>query len=194
MSVFTVRGDKAPPAVVLTSPRAGERRVEGPLEVEASVTDTRKVDPSAVRLELDGEAVPFEYDAKTGRLRAHVEGLRAGRHLVVLQATDASGNVSPRAEAAVEVARDVFPPVASIEEAGAGKVRIRIVDEGSGVDWSSVDLLVDGLPVSVAAPASGDEIEVVLPTVSKGEHVLVLKVRDKEGNAAEPAVKLLGRP
>ncbi len=190
MSVFTVRADREPPTVVITSPRAGERRLAGAFDVEASVTDSRRVDPSGIRLELDGEALPFEYDAKTGRLQARVEAT-LGRHLLVLAATDASGNGGPRVEAAFDVAHDLTPPVVTVEETGAGKVRIRIVDEGAGVDWSSVDLLIDGLPVNLSAPSAGGEVEVSVPP--DGDRILVLKVRDRAGNSAEPVVQVLGR-
>ena len=81
---FTFRfwiGDTTPPRLRLRSARGGRLRI-------SAIDRSAGVDPSTLRLAVDGRAREARYDARRGLIVASIRGLRRGRHLLTLRLSD----------------------------------------------------------------------------------------------------------
>jgi hypothetical protein len=89
---------------------------------------------------------------------------------------------------------DVAPQIANVtpgngqrvDERGRTFINARISDQGSGIDPSSVRLVVDGLDVTRNARVSDDEVS-YRERLGNGQHRAELVVRDRAGNVSRTA-------
>jgi subtilisin family serine protease len=104
---FTFRfwiGDTKPPRVRLLSARRGVLRI--------SVRDRGSgVDPSTVRLTIDGRARRARYDSNRGEVTRSIRGLRPGRHRLTLRVSDHQESKN------IENVRKILPNTARLRAA-----------------------------------------------------------------------------
>lgn len=69
-----------------------------------------------------------------------------------------------------------------VSERGRTHISARIQDQGSGIDYRSINLRVDGRDVTARTRVDNDEVR-FREDLAPGRHVAELTVRDRAGNA-----------
>ena len=126
-------------------------------------------------------ALPFDqnpYVTEFGSPVAVAGAIRPapGTYYVVFDSPTAAGAGSFRFRFWVD---DVEAPSATVVDRTVrrgGPIRIRVADDGSGIDVSSIEATLDGRPAR--APLVGSEIRVATASVAAGRHRLRVALSD----------------
>jgi hypothetical protein len=158
--------------------------------VRASYADADAgVDPSSVRLEIDGVD-------RTGQASISVDGivfgpaqtLPEGRHQVRLSLSDKHGNPATVewqfVTQTLPVITEVSPKDVTVNAGSAVTITARYSDVGIGIDVPAVKLTLDGVDVTAQAEVTANALTLAPASpLPQGLHVLVLTVVDRAGNA-----------
>lgn len=184
--------DTAAPVISATSPQ-GNVRTTQPV-ISAAYTDGQgRIDTSQVVLNLDGVAVTSGATVSSSAVSyTPPAALAQGQHTVALSVADGSGNVGV---ANWSFFVDSLAPVVSGQgprDTSSATVTSTITaqfqDAGSGVDTTSVQLVVDNIDVTAAATRTSTTVGYApAGGFTAGTHQVVLRLRDIAGNAAESA-------
>jgi hypothetical protein len=160
---------------------------------------------SKVRVQIDGTWHTLtSTDGKTytgtitapGATSYNKEG---GYYDVTVEATNTAGSISTQTAAGLAglklFVREKVPPVITIISPSAGAyvsnnkqtITFTVVDEagGSGVDFASVAVKVDGVAVSGVGRVSNTQFSYTPPTaLSDGNHTVTINASDNDGNKA----------
>ena len=163
---------------------------------------------SKVRVQIDGTWHTLtSTDGKTytgtitapGATSYNKEG---GYYDVTVEATNTAGSISTQTAAGLAglklFVREKVPPVITIISPSAGAyvsnnkqtITFTVVDEtgGSGVDFASVAVKVDGVAVSGVGRVSNTQFSYTPPTaLSDGNHTVTAKISDNDGNQSAAA-------
>ena len=125
--------------------------------------------------------------------------LDGGYYDVTVEATNSAGSISTQTAAGLAglklYVKEKIPPVITIVSPSAGAyvtnnkqtIVFTVVDEsgGSGVNFSSVAVKVDGVAVSGVGRVSGTQFSYTPPSaLSDGSHTVTINASDNDGNAA----------
>jgi exopolysaccharide biosynthesis protein len=191
--------DLVGPEVSNVFPANGKRVYTSRPEIGGSVRDPangRGVAPESVRLTLDNAQVPATFDALSGLVRyVPPAPLADGTHQVKLEAEDLAGNPAlPFGQWSfiVYTGPDTDAPVVDRQQplngttskAGRPRISARIQDEYKGVNPASIQLSIDGAPVSGHQWDAQAGVVWYAPPVamSNGAHTVTLSVADRETN------------
>src|SRR5439155_19650804 len=167
-STVTVRVDRAPPVVRITSPVADAYRKGPALHIEGTVSDV-----SPVLVEINGEMAM----TTDGRFTADVPAAGDGPFTAVATARDAAGNT---ATASVSVIVDSAPP----------QIAVASPAQGFLTNQSTVQIIgrvSDAAPVTlrlgdVLVPLSNNTFTQAAALLPEGERTLTLRATDAAGN------------
>ena len=185
--------DTVPPAVAVTSPSDSVvYNSVPPVTVEFS-DDTSGVQPGALMLSVDGTELSEScLLGDTSAICPAPTGLAAGQHTIEAQIGDSAGNQSS-ASLSFELVIDLQSPtvalVAPAEPRIVNQVRPDIqatfLDDGSGIEPTSIHFLLDGLDRTSEATITSGDLEFT-PTVDlgPGTHLVELSLLDLAGNSA----------
>lgn len=145
------------------------------------------IDPTSIMLNLDDSDVSADADrqAEGVSLTPATSPLAEGWHKVNVTVRDNAGHTG---YSEWSFAVDTVPPRIDDETpTGTSSARpditARIAENGSGIDWGSLNLMLDGINETGAATLSGDKISCVpSESLSPGTHNVQLSVSDLAGN------------
>ncbi|HID74201.1 MAG TPA: hypothetical protein EYP43_04025 [Thermoplasmata archaeon] len=166
--------DSTPPALTLR-PHGGWHRP--PVTLRWTVEDAHDV--VSTRLSVDGEEVP------SGTEPRYVLDGDDGLHEVLLEATDAAGNVGTLT---ATIGLDATPPVATLDMVEGQVVGGVVTVTGNLSDGQAIArswLLLDGDEEASALPFDLDTT-----LYAEGPHILILGCEDRAGNSAGETVNL----
>ncbi len=182
-------GDGIAPVVTYTGP-AG-LRAPGGATVTATATDsglTSGIDPAGASLSIDGgAATPCSITA--GAVSCPASGLGDGSHGAVVTVSDLAGNAGTGA-GTIDVdgtppAITNLTPAGSIFEATA-TIGADYADSGAGIDTATVNVYLDGAPVS-GCSVSAASVSCPVSGLGIGVHAVSVSAADLFGNAATVA-------
>ena len=125
--------------------------------------------------------------------------LDGGYYDITVEATNSAGSISTQTAAGLAglklYVKEKIPPVITIVSPSAGAyvtnnkqtIVFTVVDEtgGSGVNFNSVAVKVDGVAVSGVGRVSNTQFSYTPPTaLSDGSHTVTINASDNDGNAA----------
>ncbi len=181
--------DTAPPVVEIVSPAAGEMFNQATVTVVARVYDNTS-GVATIALTIDGQPVTdYTYNgtAVTATLTVS-EGL----HSLELKACDAAGLCSTASTAfTVDLTPPSIEPVEpepdSIVGTSTVTVRARIADSLSGVNATTVQVMVDGQPCTPISVSLVEDTYIVeascTVSLDEGVHTITVTANDMAGNA-----------
>jgi large repetitive protein len=185
--------DQAPPAISAQAPAdgwSGELRTP---QIAFTLTDDGTgVDPSSLRVALDGADVTAAGDFAGGRFTLTPQApLGFGSHTVRVLAADRSGNDMPPAVWHFSVV-DITPPVISDlrpdpNSAGSDRtppIAFAVDDgDGSGIDPATLAVTLDGADVSASGSLAGGRFSFTPGApLGFGSHTVTARVADRAGN------------
>ncbi len=153
------------------------------------------VDPASIELLLDGVDVTGQGRFTGGRFTlTPATPLGFGGHSVTARAADRAGNLAQPLSWSFEV-RDETPPVvtnrtpaAGVTVAGAVVIGFDMQDAGTGLDESSLQVLVDGSDVASWGSLSGGHFRYAPGNLGAGVHTVAVTVADSSGNVTGPVM------
>src|SRR5581483_6246060 len=211
-SIFTVIVDKEPPRIAELTPAPGSILAQEVERITAKIVDDGPsgLDPSTLRLVINGNEATADladsFDLKTGvfDFKLPVPLAAGSQHLLVLTVRDRAGNQAEIKSSIVTIVEDKTPPRIDVyaprpnQQVPVAESRLTaaVYDLGfSGVDEATFRLKLDG--VALKLPAGGLQngiLDLTLPPLAPGPHVLTLFVRDRAGNGTqEVAVPFMAR-
>ena len=120
-----------------------------------------------------------------------------GISLAAGTASDEAGNTSAAAGPSTFFAVDTTPPTITIIKPSLGfsvnintgsTIIANVSDSGSGVNATTVRVLIDGTAITGTASLIGGKLYfLITQSLTKGDHSLVIKIKDKAGNEATSA-------
>jgi hypothetical protein len=186
--------DDTPPVISQLTPQPGSLLATATPTISAAFADDLSgVDPSTIRLTLDGT----DQTAKAAVTAAALTFIPAaplpdGSHAVALDVRDAAGNP---AHQAWSFTTDITPPslvITSPATATVGTVTPTLgfayTDATSGVDPTSLRVLLDGTDVTATCQRGPGSAACTPPPLRAGPHGLAASVRDRAGNAASASL------
>jgi flagellar hook assembly protein FlgD len=211
--IFTVVIDTQPPKIADLTPAANSM-VTRPIEaIKATLTDEGEsgLDLQTLRLLINGEEAAGELatlvDPKTGAFTYRLpQPLATGaQHVIVLTIRDRAGNPVEAKAQIVTAVRDDAPPRIDVLSPAAGqevragaRMTAAIYDLGlAGLDEAALTVTLNDQPIARDDPKQprGDGyifqngvLELPLPKLPPGPHVLTIAVRDRAGNPAQAVV------
>jgi|GEM_PF-2425022 len=189
--------DTVAPVIADLTPANGTLGANATPALGATLTDNFSgVDTAAIELAIDGAPYVASFDTATGRmLSVPLFPLADGWHQLTLSIKDKAGNPATAPEWKIGIdttaptIADFAPVNGSLLADSAPAIRAVLGDNFSGVDPSSVILILDG---SVLSSTFADGVVTATPAspLADGWHELALTVKDKVGNqAASPVWK-----
>lgn len=156
----------------VTPPQVHDAHVEetpGRPSLMARVADNGSgIDAGSIRIEVAGAAVPHEYDAETGIVRADLARIGGGRQTIALETSDRAGNtvrtvLSANLSGPLKITQAVAWP-----NPARGPVTVAVILAGDGAD----DPLLEG--EAVIRDVAG-HVVAVLPLSSAGSRTLTAR-------------------
>ncbi len=188
--------DDAPPVISDQSPAAGWTGEQREPQIGFTLTDVGTgVDPSSLRVALDGVDVTAAGDFTNGRFTLTPRApLSFASHTLRVLAGDRSGNAMPPATWSFAVT-DVTPPVVSEQRpdpGSSGSDRTPVISfavsdvDGSGIDPHSLAVSLDGVDVSADGQlADGRFTLTPVAPLAYGQHTVTARVSDLAGNTSD---------
>ena len=183
----TVANDNEAPAVALTTPVEGTT-VTGTVAVLAAATDDFGV--AGVQFTIDGVPTGPEVDAAPYELVWHTSDVANGTHTITAIARDAAGHHTT-ASVVVAVANDHAAPAVTLDLEPNAVVTGTIPVAASATDdigVTSVQLLLDGIPMSAAMTAAPYATVWNTAGSTNGAHTITAIARDAAGHEATVSV------
>ena len=190
--------DLSAPVLVSTAPINGTIVGSPSFTVNVIVADDYALNASGFNVLVDGSPYAnytvVELNSTTVNVSISLSGLGDGWHNVSVEAYDVAGNA---ARFNLVYGVDTVPPSITVVEpvngsvtAGAVSVNATIVDGFSGVNASSIEVLVDGEPVnySLTPVAGGYIVYVGGLSLADGAHNVTVSACDAVGNCANVTV------
>jgi hypothetical protein len=150
-------------------------------------------------LDARSDTIPGKKPVKTNTFER--DSLLAGTHYFHIAGIDAKGKRSPVIHYRIDV--DKKTPEVKGVEFGPASALVKLHDEGSGVDWNSVNVLVGNKRLTVGSPGftvqPGDEAVLIDYAdagivLEQGDvHVSVVGAKDRTGNMIRKATPFKGR-
>ncbi|MDO9465206.1 MAG: Ig-like domain-containing protein [bacterium] len=184
--------DNTSPAISDISPADNALLNNNQPEISAVLEDaTSGIDKETIILKLDDVEVAASYDEITGKISYTPSiVLEDGTHTISIEVKDNAGN---KASATSAFTVDATPPVitnlqpedgSTIEEPKP-TISAEYLDSLSGIDVSSVNLLLDGEDVTGNATVTDTKITCApAQDLESGEHTVALEIKDIAGNTA----------
>jgi hypothetical protein len=164
----TIEGD-ASDTVVLTNASGGWIQFDVTADVQAFLAGTAD----------EGWLIQKTDEGQAGRVDlVSREGTAGQGPRLVLTSESATLDTVPPSLAIVAPAQPVVVNVAS------PPIAVAYHDGGSGVDTSTLQVLLDGQDLTAACTVGAQSATCTLPPLAAGTHVVVAKLRDHAGNAA----------
>ncbi|MDI6739218.1 MAG: FlgD immunoglobulin-like domain containing protein [Candidatus Edwardsbacteria bacterium] len=201
LSSFLYRPDSAAPVVVLIEPVSTDTVYTGAMTVRARIADDRSgilsdgvtvtVDDMFYRIELDQDAGATGQWALTAR-PDQGSVLEDGRHLAHLEVRDRAGNQAMPMELPFYSVLDriapafgeIYPPAGSYVDS-LPEISALISDFQSGVDTSSVAVVIGQTPITVAVTMLEDQCWRLKASPGQalppGQHQFTIRASDKAG-------------
>ncbi len=188
-TVTFVDFDVTAPTIVLVEPGEGSLLGIATPSIEIAFSDDLSgVDPTTVQFLLDGvdQTESAEVTAE-GLLFTPTAPLVDGEHLLEVTVFDVSANV---AHATFIFSTDttaplltIVSPVGTIQGDPTPTVQVNYGDALAGVDLASLQIAIDGVPLSDCQVAAGSAT-CESPPLTDGTHVLAAQIADLVGNTA----------
>ena len=187
-STFTVTlADVTPPSVSITPANGATVSTKTPT-ITVSYSDAGSgIDPATFLLTVDGNNVSGQFTAGVSSATGQLT-LTETSHTIVAKISDHSGNQG-QATSTFTVA-DITPPVISITPANSAivsttspQIQISYTDAVSGVDTATFTITIDGINYAPQFTI-GSTGATAQPTLSGGQHVIVVNLKDHAGNLA----------
>lgn len=173
--------DTTPPALSITTPSAGMMTNQPAMTVTGTVTDAGS---GVASVTVNGQTATITGDAYTFPVT-----LTEGVNTFTVVATDNVGNQSTQTQS---VLLDTAHPVLTLvspenyyQGVNTPEVVFHAEDEtgGSGVDWDSAAIAVDGAAQTAGLTVSGSELHFTPPApLPDGVHTFTASIRDNAGN------------
>jgi hypothetical protein len=164
----TIEGDAAD-TVVVTNATSGWIQFDVTADVQAFLAGT----------ENDGWLIEKTDEGQGGRLNlVSREGMPGQGPRLVLTSESATTDTVPPSLAIVAPAQPIVVNIAS------PPIAVAYQDGGSGVDVSTLTILLDGHDLTAACTAGAQSASCVPPPLAAGSHTVTASVRDHAGNAA----------
>ncbi|MGE0454287.1 MAG: LamG-like jellyroll fold domain-containing protein [Vicinamibacteria bacterium] len=201
--------DTAAPDVRILQPESGAiLGIATPLVV-ITLSDAQGIDAASLRVTVDGVDRTSLFSVEAGVASALLDGgaaLADGEVTLAAEVLDLAGN---RGAAASTFRVDTTPPTAAFVAPAPTRepqpaLRFDLADSGSGLDATTLQVLVDGVDVSArfALDAQGAAGTPAVP-LADGRHAARVEIRDRAGNLASaygsfvvdtlgPAVAIVG--
>jgi hypothetical protein len=189
--------DRTAPVLGDVRPDDGSGGADRTPAISFSLTDTAGtgIDADSIAVTLDGADVTSGGLLASGRfLVTPAQPLPFGTHTVVARAADAAGNVSAPLSWSFEV-RDEQPPLIANRlpqpgstVAGAATIGFDVSDLGTGVDESTLQVMVDGSDVSSWGTITAGRFRYAPGNLGAGVHTIAVTVADLSGNLAGPVM------
>jgi len=185
--MFTI--DTTPPTISSQSPANGTVLNTSTPTISTSYSDSSKVDPSSVVIEVDSVNVTSSASVTSSGLSyTPVSSLSEGNHTVFLSVKDTVGNT---ATSAWSFTVDTIPPTIYSQSPPFGfiigtptpTISAAFADN-IGVNPSSVVIMVDGITVTVGAYVTASGFYYIPSSISDGSHTVYVSVKDTAGNTA----------
>ena len=193
---FTV-ADLTPPHLGDVRPDPGATGSDRTPVIAATLDDGdgTGIDPSSVRMAVDGVDVSVQAQLSAGRLTyLPTVPLAFGSHTVVVNASDRAGNPAAAVSWTFTVRDETAPtvsgrePVAGTTVPGAVRIAFDVADAGTGIDPSSLVVAVDGSDVSSWGSFAGGHFSYSPGNLGAGVHTIAVTVADAAGNVAGPVM------
>ena len=190
--------DLSAPVLVSAAPANGTIMGSSNFTVNVTVADDYALNSSGFMVTVDGVSYTgytvASLNSTTAVVSVGLAGLGDGWHNVSVEAYDLAGNAALfRLVYGVDTAPPsitVVEPVNGSVTAGAVAVNATIVDGFSGVNASTVEVLVDGTPVNytLTPVAGGYMVYAGNLTLADGTHNVTVSACDAVGNCASVSV------
>ena len=143
---------------------------------------------------LDGQDVTSSFSVGASQATAQAPLLGNGSHVFVVVIADAAGNVSTQTATFTVQVADTTPPTLTIDRPAAsactgplGTIELSYSDGESGIEISSLQVLLNGSDVSAVFSASQTQAEASLSTIASstflpGTNTLQVQISDVAGN------------
>ncbi|HXO42738.1 MAG TPA: DNRLRE domain-containing protein [Thermoanaerobaculia bacterium] len=161
--------DDASDTVVLTNASAGWIQFDVTADVQAFLAGT----------ENDGWLIQKTDEGQAGRVDlVSREGAAGQGPRLVLTSESATVDTVPPSLAITAPAQPVVVNVASLP------IAVAYHDGGSGVDTSTLQILLDGQDLTAACTAGAQSATCTPPPLAAGTHGIIARLRDQAGNSA----------
>lgn len=165
--------------------------------ISLMISDVKSgVDRNTVSAKLDGKSIPVSFNAQTGMLTYNASKLSAGNHVFEAMAGDLAGNAAnPSFKKTFTVNLDADnngPVVSNIEplndstvKTATPRISFNIEDDNSGVNPSTVTVLLDGSRINSYYDAtSGYGYAVPAAPIADGIHTVEVYAKDNASNTS----------
>ena len=166
--------------------------------ISLTISDAKSgVDRNSIFAKLDGKAVSALYNAETGLLSYNASKLTKGNHVFEVKASDLAGNaanpsfkktftVNLDKDNAGPVISNITPLNESTVNTSTPRISFNIKDDNSGVNASTVTVLLDGKKISsYFDEASGYGYAVPEGSIANGIHTAEIYAKDKASNISD---------
>lgn len=189
--VLVFQTDTTAPTIANMTPAEGSFVASSRPTISASYSDAGSgVSTSSVRLLLDGVDRTGAASVTATGVTFMPEALAPGPHSAVVSASDFGGNST---QASWSFTVDTVPPILQIAlptgpiviEEPIYTLTVQYSDSLSGVDTSSLAVVVDGVDITLACIRGTNSATCSTSELSTGQYAITASVRDLVGNLAE---------
>ncbi len=188
---FTViPGDTTPPSLTFTAPIDPLPPGDTSPTVRVVYSDSGSgVDLASLHVFVDGGEITASCTVTASDATCEPPELAVGLHTATAQIADLAGNGATASQGFVIPNQDVSPPQIAITaptglviNQASPSIVLSYSDDGSGVDPTTLTVLVDGLDVSTTCVAGAGSASCAPPALGSAQHTLTASVRDAQGN------------
>jgi hypothetical protein len=189
--------DTTPPVLLITSPSMATVLGNASPPLAVSYTDaTSGVDLASLHIVLDGTDLTASCQVAAAAASCTPPPLQAGAHSLGASVRDRAGNQA-NASLAFQLVLDTTPPILSNVTPGDGSVLATATpvvsaafsDPDSGIDPTTVRVIVDGVDQTAAALVSNvNTFFTPASPLAEGRHSATISVSDSAGNQAQSTV------
>jgi len=199
VTISSSQPERELPTLAITSPASGAVLDEPAIEISLSYSDPGSgIDLRSLRVGVDAFELSETCSVGPTSATCATGPLAAGAHRVWAEVGDLHGN-RLLARSAFEIgltAADTEAPAIVVASPAAGAVvedpqadvRVQFADSGSGVDVSTLEVLVDGGDLTLDCEVTASSAACTSPSLEQGSHALEIRIRDLAGNLAEESV------
>jgi hypothetical protein len=187
---FTV--DTSPPKLAITAPSSAVIRDNPAPAIAVTFADALSgFDPTSLVVAVDGAVLTSRCQVGAAAAACQPPPLGAGDHLLTVQGRDRAGN-SATQSFAFKLVYDTTPPSLAITAptqplvvgSPSPVIRLAYSDAESGVDVSSLQVLVDQQDVTASCTAGAATAQCQPPPLRRGAHSVSARISDRRGNRA----------
>jgi hypothetical protein len=184
--------DTVPPTLAITAPTSPVIQDNPSPAVAVNYSDaTSGFDTTSLHVAIDGNLLTTQCQVGAAAAACTPPPLAAGNHLLKAWGRDRAGNLTTQSFA-FQLVLDVTPPSLAITAPTqplilgnpSPTIALAYSDAGSGVDTSSLHVLVDQLDITASCTAGPAAAQCQPPRLGRGAHAVTAQVSDRRGNRA----------